>query len=171
MFLEGKADNWFQEVKLARPGMSWEKFSELLCERFSGKGSLDIVEEFNKLQQKGTVEEYEEKFEEFKTPMLTRNPKLDESYFVSSFVSGLKEEIKPMIEMFKPQTVAKPFEVAELQESYLDTQSKQSKPSHRIVVEPKFGMYRNSVSGQNHHNSYKLPAVAPVSKKADTTHR
>ena len=52
MFLEGKADNWFQGVKLARPGLSWEEFSELLCERFSGKGSLDIVEEFNKLQQK-----------------------------------------------------------------------------------------------------------------------
>ena len=88
----------------------------MLCERFSGKGSLDIVEEFNKLQQKGTVEEYEEKFEELKTLMLTRNPKLDKSYFVSSFVSGLKNEIKPMVKMFKLYTLTKAFEVAKLQE-------------------------------------------------------
>ena len=53
MFLEGKADNWFQGVKLARPELSWEEFGELLCERFSGKGSLDVVGEFNKLQHKG----------------------------------------------------------------------------------------------------------------------
>nr|XP_027067626.1 uncharacterized protein LOC113693266 [Coffea arabica] len=116
MFLDGKADNWFQGVKLAKPGLNWEEFSELLCERFSGKGSLDIVEEFNKLQQIGTVQEYEEKFEELKTLMLTKNPKLDESYFVSSFISGLKEEVKPMVKMFKPQTLSKAFEVAELQE-------------------------------------------------------
>ena len=88
-----------------------------------------------------------------KTIMLTRNPKLDESYFISSFISGLKEKIKPMVKMFKLQTLAKTFEVAKLQESYLDIQSKQSKPSGRIAVEPKFGMYRNSVSGQNHQNS------------------
>ena len=49
MFLEGKINNWFQGVKLARPKLSWEEFGELLCERFSGKGSLDVVGEFNKL--------------------------------------------------------------------------------------------------------------------------
>ena len=75
IFLEGKADNWFQGVKLERPRMSWSEFCELLCERFAGKWSRDVVEEFNKLQQKGTVEEYEEKFEELKTLMLIRNPK------------------------------------------------------------------------------------------------
>ena len=55
------------------------------------------------------MEEYEEKFEELKTLMLIRNPKLDEEYFVSSFISGLKEEIKPMVKMVKPQTLSKAF--------------------------------------------------------------
>ena len=105
MFLEGKTDNWLQGVKLARPELSWKKFGELLCKRFSGKGSLDVVGEFNKLQQKGSVKEYEEKFEKLKTLMLIRNPRLDESYFVSSFISGLKNEIKTMAKMFKPQAL------------------------------------------------------------------
>nr|XP_027072057.1 uncharacterized protein LOC113696870 [Coffea arabica] len=101
--------------KLEMPMFATE-FSDLLCERFASKASRDVVEEFNKLQQKRIVEEYEEKFEELKTLMLLRNPKLDELNFVSGFVSGLKEEIRPMVKMFKPQTLAKAFEVAELQE-------------------------------------------------------
>ena len=49
MFLEVKADNWFQGVKLEKPKLSWLEFSELLCDRFAGKGSRDVVEKFNKL--------------------------------------------------------------------------------------------------------------------------
>ncbi|XP_027102590.1 uncharacterized protein [Coffea arabica] len=171
MFLEGKADNWFQGVKLAIPGLNWEEFSELLCERFSGKGSLDIVEEFNKLQQVGTVEEYEEKFEELKTLMLTKNPRLDESYFVSSFISGLKEEIKPMVKMFRPQTLTKAFEVAELQEYALEVQCKQTKNSGKIAMEPKFGMYKGQPGGQNLPNSYRLPAITPNSRRTEVAHK
>ena len=140
-------------MKRARPRLSWGEFIELLCERFSGKGSLDIAEEFNKLQQRGTVEEYEEKFEELKTLMLTRNPKFDKSYFVSNFISGLKDEIKPMVKMFKPQTLLKAFEVAKLQECFLEIQSKQSKSSGKIALEPIFGMYKNHASGQSHPSS------------------
>lgn len=84
------------------------------------------------MQQKGTVDEYEEKFEELKTLMLTRNPRLDEPYFVFGFISGLKDEIKPMMKMFKPQSLPKAFEVAELQEYALEIQSKQSKPLERL---------------------------------------
>ena len=50
MFLEGRADNWFQGVRLERPRLTWSQFCELLCERFAGKWSRDVVEEFNKLQ-------------------------------------------------------------------------------------------------------------------------
>ncbi|XP_071903401.1 uncharacterized protein [Coffea arabica] len=170
-FLEGKADNWFQGVKLVKLGMPWGEFSELLCERFSGSSSRDIVEEFNKLQQKSTVEAYEEKFEELKTLILMKNSKLDEPYFVFNFISGLKEGIKPMVKMFRPQTLMKTFKVAELQESSLEIQSKQSKASGRVAVEPIFGMYRNSANNQNRQNSYKLPAINPLSQKTDLVHR
>nr|XP_027071740.1 uncharacterized protein LOC113696535 [Coffea arabica] len=171
MFLEGKADNWFQGVKLAKPGLNWEEFSELLCERFSGKGSLDIVEEFNKLQQVGTVEEYEEKFEKLKTLMLTKNPKLDESYFVFSFISGLKEEIKPMVKMFRPQTLTKAFEVAELQEYALEVQCKQTKNSGKVALEPKFGIYKGQIGGQNLPSTYKLPAITSNTRKTEVAHK
>ncbi|XP_027071670.2 uncharacterized protein [Coffea arabica] len=171
MFLEGRADNWFQGVRLEKPRLNWSEFCELLYERFAGKWSRDVVEEFNKLQQKGTVKEYEEKFEELKTLMLIRNPRLDEGYFISSFISGLKNEIKPMVKMFKPQTLSKAFEVAELQECSLETMSKQPKTSGRTAVEPKYGMFRNHSNSQNNSSSYKLPAIDPTNRKVDTRSR
>ena len=72
------------------------------------------MEEFNKLRQSSKVEEYKEKFEELKTLMIIRNQHLDEEYFVSSFISGLKEEIKTMIRMLKLATLSEAFELAAL---------------------------------------------------------
>ena len=51
--------------------------------------------------------------------MLIRDPHLSESYFVSSFISGIKEEIKPMVKMLKPTTLIEAFEIAEWQEQSL----------------------------------------------------
>lgn len=60
MHLDDKADTWFQGY-LAEKGMvSWVDFSEEVCKRFDTKGLVDAVEEFNKLVQTGTVEEYQE---------------------------------------------------------------------------------------------------------------
>nr|XP_027093474.1 uncharacterized protein LOC113713862 [Coffea arabica] len=171
MFLEGKADNWFQGVKLERPHLSWTEFSDLMCERFSGKGSRDVVEEFNKLQQKGTIEEYEEKFEELKTLMLLRNPKLDELYFVSSFVSGLKEEIRPMVKMFKPQSLAKAFEVAELQECSLEVQARHSRSASKTVLDSRFGLFKNPPNNPKSPSSYRIPAITPNTNKSENVAR
>lgn len=117
------------------------------------------------------MEEYEEKFEELKTLMLVRNPKLDELYFVSSFISGLKEEIKPMVKMFKPQSLTKAFEVAELQECSLELQSRNSRSGGRTAMEPKFGMYRYSSNHQNQAGAYKVPPTAPNTKRKEVLSR
>ncbi|XP_027118691.1 uncharacterized protein [Coffea arabica] len=96
MYLVGKAEIWFHGVKRRKGRISWEEFCELLKKRFGDRGRRDEVEEFNKLHQTSTVKDYQEKFEELSSLMLVRDPHLSESYFVSSFISGIKEEIKPM---------------------------------------------------------------------------
>lgn len=62
---------------------------------------------FNKSIQLAFVEEYFEKFKSLKAIMLCKNPHLTKSYFVLSFMSGLKEDIKNTIQMFKPTTFSK----------------------------------------------------------------
>ena len=48
--------------------------------------------------------------------MLLANPTLTEGYFVSSFISGLNEEVRPTIKIFQPKTVQQAVECVKLQE-------------------------------------------------------
>lgn len=61
-----------------------------------------MVAEFNKLRQTDSVLAYQEQFEELRALMLVSNNSLSEQYFISSFISGLKEEIKFVVQMFLP---------------------------------------------------------------------
>ncbi|EEF47098.1 conserved hypothetical protein [Ricinus communis] len=91
-----RADIWYQGWQAQTRSSDWGKFSEELCRRFGELAVEDVVEEFNKLKQKNSVLEYQEKFEELKSLMLKYHPWLDEHYFVSSFISGLGKELRPL---------------------------------------------------------------------------
>lgn len=86
---------------------SQEKLSKAICKRFDSRD--DIIEEFNKLEQDKGVEDYIEKFEKLKYLMSTRNSSLPESYYVSIFISGLKEDIKPMLKILRPTSLMQSF--------------------------------------------------------------
>lgn len=94
MYLEDKAEIWYQSLKMVRGKVSWSEFSEAVIKRFGEKGCIDEVEKFNKLQQLGSVLEYQERFEELRSLMICKDSKLSESYYISSFISGLKLTIR-----------------------------------------------------------------------------
>lgn len=94
LYLNGLAEIWYHSLVLSRGVVNWMEFKKELINRFDDELIWDIVEEFNKLTQVGTVDEFLGKFEELKAQMLVRNPNLNESHFLSSFVGALKEEIK-----------------------------------------------------------------------------
>jgi len=86
------ADSWFQGwFRFRGLGVRWIDFGEELCRRFGEKNMADVIQEFNKLKQEGAVIEYLEKFEELGVSMWNAQPTLTEQYFVSSFISGLKD--------------------------------------------------------------------------------
>ena len=58
---------------------------------------MDVIEEFNKLRQTGDVGAYQRRFEELRSLMINHNPYLSEAYFVSSFMTGLSNELRPMV--------------------------------------------------------------------------
>ena len=84
------------------------------------------------MAQNGTVLEYVERFEELKSVVLSRNPHLDEIYFISSFISRLKGELKPMVRLMKPRTLLDAIEIAQYQEHTVEILVKKadSKESH-----------------------------------------
>ncbi|XP_071900942.1 uncharacterized protein [Coffea arabica] len=86
---------------------------------------------------------------------MVKLPLLSESYYVSSFLSGLKEEIKAAVKMHMPQTLQSAFEKARWQEQYLSIILKQNKTP--VKVSPPI----SSGSRHTHLNdlSHKKPAA------------
>lgn len=58
---------------------------------------INIVREFNRLDQLSDVESYQRKFEELRCLMVTINPALHEPYLVTCFICGLKSDIMPLV--------------------------------------------------------------------------
>ena len=71
--------------------------------------------------------------------MMIKNPHLVEEYFVSSFISGLKNEIKTMVKMLKLATLYEAFEMAVLQEDALKLQIR----SWKSAPKGRFGISRS----------------------------
>lgn len=88
-----------------------------------------MVETFSKIKQLGSIEEYQEKFEEPKSQVMFSLPHVPESYYITVFTSGLKGEIRSMAKMMKLCILAKTFEIASLQESTIQAIHKFQKPS------------------------------------------
>ncbi|KAL4284548.1 hypothetical protein GQ457_16G010190 [Hibiscus cannabinus] len=127
MYLTGKAEVWFDGYIMQKNRTTWHEFVSDLCHRFSDMMFTDIVEEFNKLSQVTTVEAYQSRFEELKPFMLQHNAYLTDDYFVSSFISGLKEELKHKVKVLEPNTLAAAYRKAKLYELSLEIESKRFK--------------------------------------------
>lgn len=96
--------------------LTWIEFKEELISRFREIVVEDVVVEFNKLQNTGTIDEFLGKFEDLKAHMLIRNPILQEAHFLSSFIGALKEEIRFEVKIFKPATLKEAIEKPRMKE-------------------------------------------------------
>lgn len=136
MYLDHKVDVWFNRLMMQRNKISWVEFCEEVCKRFGDREFTDEVEEFKNL---------------FRTAlMLQRNPLLPEHYFVSIFISGLKDELRPMVKMFKAMTLAKAIEQAKLQELPCETLFKKTKSLSRTNTNTTFQHLSSSATTSAH---------------------
>ncbi|KAE8656433.1 hypothetical protein F3Y22_tig00117000pilonHSYRG00047 [Hibiscus syriacus] len=94
---------------------------------FCDKAFANIVEEFTKLVQKGSVEEYQDRFEELQPHMLLQNLTLGEEFFVSLFISGLRDDIKHRVKALDPKKLSEAYRQAKLYELSAEFESHQCK--------------------------------------------
>ncbi|EEF45707.1 conserved hypothetical protein [Ricinus communis] len=80
-FRREKADVWYHGWENQNGDRTWDEFAEAFYRRFGKLSITDVVEEFNKIKQSESIEEYQQKFKELKSLMLKHHPWLDESYF------------------------------------------------------------------------------------------
>ena len=71
LHVEGRSDTWLKDYQESHSNITWDRFVIELFDRFQEGGHANIIGEFNKLTRKGTVDEYQENFEELKAFMVT----------------------------------------------------------------------------------------------------
>lgn len=74
-----------------------------------------------------SIKLYQERFEK----LANRTKGLTEEFFVSCFVSGLKDEIKTEVQIFQPTTISHAIGLARLQEESIETLSRRNKTPQR----------------------------------------
>ncbi|XP_041009333.1 uncharacterized protein LOC121253378 [Juglans microcarpa x Juglans regia] len=110
--MEGKALSWFSWLKDSGTMGKWEEFTAALRVRFGPSIFEDPIGAFTKLRQTSAVEDYQTEFE-----ILSNKIKgLSDEFRNSTFISGLRDDLKIMVTMLKPNTISAAFGLAKSQE-------------------------------------------------------
>jgi len=98
----------------------WDDFLSALKTRFAPSVFDNPVGTFTKLKQTATIEDFHNQFE----ILSNRLQGLSEDFKVSTFLNGLKEEIRITVTMLKPKDLTTAFGLARLQEEEVKIRSR-----------------------------------------------
>lgn len=128
MYFEGKAALWYQTYGAKNIGTPWPEFVDLISARFEQLQETQIIEDFHKIKQYGSYMDYVDRFEKLKEHIrLLNRDTQPELYYVASFLSGLNDELKSAIRMFKPKTLQDAIELGRDQSANIDAITKKIK--------------------------------------------
>jgi hypothetical protein len=88
---------------------SLDSICNMLSNRFSSHNAHSSLENFHHLKKKSSVAEYINFFEEMMSLMQMDYPGLNEPYFISNFIVGLKDRIKHYLIPHCPQTLSETY--------------------------------------------------------------
>lgn len=137
---KGTAAAWLQTLERRGRIVDWEVFCEAVFDRFDRNQYQAQLRRLDVLRQTGSVAEYLEKFEELSHGVLLYNSAYDDTYFVTRFMGGLKEEIRVPISLHRPSNVMDASALAFVQEEVLASQVSRSitKENHKAVSKSNF---------------------------------
>ena len=120
MHLEGNAAKWYQAYKQTHTKISWVTFCLVVEQQFGANDYRNALTELIDLKQSGTVEDYTTKFEQLQFDITMHSCHYDDLFFTSHYVSGLKDEIRAVVEPQVPTTVHRAALIARIQQKVLD---------------------------------------------------
>ncbi|CAN1273376.1 hypothetical protein LINPERPRIM_LOCUS15004 [Linum perenne] len=100
--MEGEAQFWLQVMKESNDNLSWQQLVDGLHSRFRPTKFQDPFGELTKLEQTGTVREFQSRFERF----LIRSGQIPETQQMSCFTSGLNPRIRIDVQAQQPRSDA-----------------------------------------------------------------
>lgn len=114
--MEGEALNWFQWANGRRPICYWQDLKNLLLERLVLTQQGSTCEKFLVIRQEGTVPDYHCLFEALSSPLTG----LSEDVLESTFIKGLRPDIRVQVRMMKPSGLPQIMEFAQRVEDCME---------------------------------------------------
>ncbi|KAG6495596.1 hypothetical protein ZIOFF_043422 [Zingiber officinale] len=131
--LEGDGQLWFIKLERDRPHIQWEEVKYQCNLRFGPPIRYNKLGELAKLQQSGSVEEYQRKFEK----LAARVSSLTSEQEVQIFISGLQDHIVVEVDFHHPEDLTSAMSFARLYECCSKRSESTVTPRRTPVLPPK----------------------------------
>ena len=90
----GAAALWLQWTNAHVESGTWEEFVCKVCEKFGRREFEQLLRQFTRLRQTGTVAEYTSQFNTAMNCLIAHHRSWDPLYFVTQFIDGLRPDIR-----------------------------------------------------------------------------
>jgi hypothetical protein len=112
----GPAANWWQSVEYRVATMSWGEFGYMIQQRFGRDQYQMLLRQLFRIRQTGSVAAYVEDFLQLIDKLNAYQQMSDPLYYTLKFVDGLRDDIKAVIMLQRPQDLDTATVLAQLQE-------------------------------------------------------
>ena len=109
LYITGKAEFWWRGTGCNANTLPWHHFCRMVTDRFNLVSEYEVIGQFHNLKQVGTVVDYVDRFEEMVTMVRRNCPQLPETYYISSFISGLKDSIQYHLQCHRPTSLSQAY--------------------------------------------------------------
>ncbi|PIM99819.1 hypothetical protein CDL12_27680 [Handroanthus impetiginosus] len=130
--MDGEARQWYLSSVAEKRSITWAIFINLLMERFDASANFEGY--IDTIRQEGPLDEYIRQFEELKVLFIFTYP---DELIVNKFVRGLQDEIRHMVDMLAPLTLAQAIRIARKQEELHNAMMRAQLRQNRL-----FGTFR-----------------------------
>ncbi|XP_052204119.1 uncharacterized protein LOC127809399 [Diospyros lotus] len=123
-FLEGEANHWWQWLSRTYESQGktirWKDFEQEIRTRFGPTGYMDYDEALSKMQQTGSLRDYQKEFEKVATQVRD----WPEKALIGAFVGGLKPELATEVKLHRPTHLRHAIEIARLKDEQVQSMRK-----------------------------------------------
>nr|XP_009765059.1 PREDICTED: uncharacterized protein LOC104216648 [Nicotiana sylvestris] len=131
LHLNGRDESWYFSYQLSNRIVRCPDFVEEICRSYNkfNSSNLKLLEKFKRVEQRGSVNEYLERFEDLKAWVLIKYPTIPEEFFLGFFIEVLKEEIKHTIKILDPYSLSHAVEKVRQKKNLINTMARKSRMS------------------------------------------
>ena len=126
LHMDENSSRWYKMHKITNGVGTWSEFIAAVEHQFGSFEYRDAMGELVSLYQDGTLEAYISTFLDLQYHISMHNTGMDQVYFVTQFIKGLKPELRPGVQSQVPKNMQKAIMLAQVQQQVVD--SKPFKP-------------------------------------------